>query len=602
MGAANQEYQDILTQIGTIGGTTEYNGIAVFSGDQTTSQLTWAAGAGTPAASASATAAAVAGSSIVAGGTTAGSAPTVTQTYAAPASVAWASGGSGTTLTATFTPGDKLAGTLQFTPTWSSGSPTAISIDESKLDNSSQANLVSSLQAALNTAASGDYTVSAGANNKVIIGIAGSPTDAVTKINTDTSADTTEAAPTGFTMAVTDGDLVSGTIDLTGFGSGASGLPASIVLSDVNTADLASVVGTDLNGTSQTPDYTVSYSAGTLTVGLASPQAGTDKITGLMGSDDSGNALTAAALKAATITFAAGDTLSGSFSITPTINGSAASGSGITTVNLAGVSTANSGAAVIAAVNSALGSAASDYTVGYANNKLSIAVVAANTDGVDSVSIANGSGNNALSQGTSAVSVVSAVNTVMGNFTVTPTTGAGTGSAVNVGLQGVTPATLASSVQTALGADYLVSYSALTGALNIAVSSAGVAAGVTGFTVAEATQAAASQETPINGGVDIYTSDGTTTGSQNYNVTVGALSDASVGTSPTDSAMGEDISATVGNVMGMGGVAGAGRGHEPGGHEPEQPGECRSGSGNRGQRHQRSRLPCAGRWARTSTR
>ena len=182
MGAANQEYQDILTQIGTIGGTTEYNGIAVFSGDQTTSQLTWAAGAGTPAASASATAAAVAGSSIVAGGTTAGSAPTVTQTYAAPASVAWASGGSGTTLTATFTPGDKLAGTLQFTPTWSSGSPTAISIDESKLDNSSQANLVSSLQAALNTAASGDYTVSAGANNKVIIGIAGSPTDAVTEM------------------------------------------------------------------------------------------------------------------------------------------------------------------------------------------------------------------------------------------------------------------------------------------------------------------------------------------------------------------------------------------------------------------------------------
>ena len=83
MGAANQEYQDILTQIGTIGGTTEYNGITVFSGDQTTSQMTWAAGAGTPG-----------GFGISHGGSSCagfehrcgryderGSAPTVTQTY-----------------------------------------------------------------------------------------------------------------------------------------------------------------------------------------------------------------------------------------------------------------------------------------------------------------------------------------------------------------------------------------------------------------------------------------------------------------------------------------------------------------------------------------
>jgi hypothetical protein len=75
---------------------------------------------------------------------------------------------------------------------------------------------------------------------------------------------------------------------------------------------------------------------------------------------------------------------------------------------------------------------------------------------------------------------------------------------------------------------------------------------VTGFTVAEASQAAASQETPIDGGIDIYTGDGTTAGSQNYNVTVGALSDASVGTSPSLSAMGNDITATVGNVVGTG--------------------------------------------------
>ena len=227
--------------------------------------------------------------------------------------------------------------------------------------------------------------------------------------------------------------------------------------------------------------------------------------------------------------------------------------------NLTGLNTT---AEAVAAVNTALGAAATDYTVGYANGKLSIAVNAqGNTDGVNSIAIANGTGNNALSQGTSAVSVVAAANTLMGNFTVTPTTGAGAGTPVNVNLQGVSIANLQSSLQTALGSDYLVSYASGTGNLNISVSSTGVAAGVTGFTVAEASQAAASQETPISGGIDIYTSDGTIAGSQNYNVTVGVLSDASVGTSPSSSAMGDDITATVGNVLGTGGVlAGAGAG------------------------------------------
>ena len=84
LGAANQEYQDILTQIGTIGSTTEYNGISVFSSDQTTSALTWATGSGTPAASASATASAIASSSIVTGGTTAGTAPALAPRGGAP--------------------------------------------------------------------------------------------------------------------------------------------------------------------------------------------------------------------------------------------------------------------------------------------------------------------------------------------------------------------------------------------------------------------------------------------------------------------------------------------------------------------------------------
>jgi flagellin len=70
-----------------------------------------------------------------------------------------------------------------------------------------------------------------------------------------------------------------------------------------------------------------------------------------------------------------------------------------------------------------------------------------------------------------------------------------------------------------------------------------------------------SQVTPITGGVNIYTSDGTSTGSQNYGVTVGVLTDASVGTSDSGSTAGTGISVTVAGATGTGGTtAGAGAG------------------------------------------
>ncbi len=557
MSAADQEYQDILSQIGTIGSTTEYNGIQVFSADQTTSALTWGAAGSeqAPTSSAAGTAAAVAPGSIVAGGTTAGVAPAVTQTYAAPASLAWTSSGGGTVLTsAAVVPGAKLAGDLKFTPTVNGAAGTPISIDLSTLSGSTLSAQATSLATALNTAAGNndtDYTVTANGSNELVIGLGASAAgDKITAIGSGSSSTTTQAVPTGFTMSVTDGDSISGTIDLTGSGTGT--MPSNIVLSGVTTANLQSVVNTDLNGTSQNPDYSVTYSDGTLTVALTA-QAATDNITGLVAADDTNNALAETASKAASITFTDGDTLGGEFTITPTTGGSA--GSAIT-VNLAGVTTAN----LVSTVNKALGSAADDYDVSYApgTGKLTIAVSAQGVaDNVNSIAIANGASGNALSQGTSVQSAIVAANTLMGNFTVTPT-GSST-TPVNVDLQGVTTANLASALQTDLGNDYLVSYTG--GELNISVSSAGVAAGVTGFTVAETSQAAASQQTPITGGVDIYTGDGTTTGSQNYNVTVGALSDSAVGTSVASSAMGVDITATVGNVTGVGGVeAGAGLG------------------------------------------
>lgn len=565
LGAANQEYQDILTQIGTIGSTTEYNGISVFSSDQTTSALTWATGSGTPAASASATASAIASSSIVTGGTTAGTAPALAATYGTASALSWSGGGT-SSLTATITEGGQIGGSLSFVPKVGGADGTAITVDltASNLagltssDSSTRGTAVTNLETALNASATTpggtDYTVTDDGTS-IVIGLgADASSDTITALATPTSKGT-EALQNGFTMTVTDGDSISGTIDLTGAGSGASSVPASIVLNGATTANLQSLVDTALNNGSSTPDYSVAYSSGTgvLTVGLTA-QAATDNITGLAATNDTTTPLAETAPKAATIAFTSGDTLGGKFTMTSTVNGAAGSG---VDVNLAGLNTT---AAVVSAVNTALGTAAADYTVGYGSGKLSIAVNAQGlTDGVNSISIANGSGNDALSQGTSTASVINSANTLMGNFAVTPT-GSST-TATSVSLTNVAPANLVSSLSTQLGSNYAVAYNSTSGALSIGVSSTGVAAGITGFTVAEAAQGAASQETPVSGGVNIYTSDGTSTGSQNYNVTVGNLSDASVGTSASSSAMGTTITATVSGTTGTGGVlSGAGAG------------------------------------------
>jgi len=60
--------------------------------------------------------------------------------------------------------------------------------------------------------------------------------------------------------------------------------------------------------------------------------------------------------------------------------------------------------------------------------------------------------------------------------------------------------------------------------------------------------------TPSASSMDIYTSDGTSTGSFNYGVSVGILTDSSVGTSDTGSAAGTAISLTVGTSTGTGGT------------------------------------------------
>ena len=358
--------------------------------------------------------------------------------------------------------------------------------------------------------------------------------------------------------------------------STSAGATANIPLTNVTTANLASAVsavlnaGKTLTGPSANADYAVTYSNGTLNVALTSYATTTDKITNL----SLASTATETTPTSGSIAFTDGEQLSGQFTITPTVSGVAGNA---VTVNLNG-QTASS--ALVATVNAALNTASpgssANYSVAYnVNNGVGTLSIGPSAAGllanVDSVSIANGTSTNAMGESGVAVTNINAANTVMGNFTVTPTTAAGAGTAKNVDLDGVSNANLLSTVQAALGTNYTVAYNTTAvnqaaglGNLSISVSSAGAAAGITSFTVAEASSEAASQETPIAGGVSIYTSDGTSGGSQNYNVTVGSLTDASVGTSAAASAtslMGTQVTATVGGVTGTGGVlSGAGAG------------------------------------------
>jgi len=641
MSAANQEYQDILSQIGTIGSTTEYNGIQVFSNDQTTSALTWGANAVGVASSATGSSAAIAAGAITAGGATATAAPAATNVNFSNGSTVTANITSGDNLsgsvtiqgtipdhppvpttfswssslgvyTATVANGDNLSGGFTITSTGGTD-PATVNVD---LTGKNTGNLVSTINTALGANAA-DYSVAYNSTTGALtIGVNGSPSSGLTAVSVANTVGGVGAA-TGSTVDVPSSTVASKTLTFdnvttanlaatlnaqlagsdyqaaynssTGaltFSNSAAGTtagvtsiavagtptvqqqtPAStttgstapVALTNVTTANLQSVVNTALNGSrTTTADYAVSYSNGTLTVGLTNYGMTTDHIASVATS----GALTETTPNAATIAFTDGEQLSGKFTITPTISGAAATGSGITTVNLNGINTSN----LVATVNAALGASASNYTVGYnVSQGVGTLSIAVNATGLaanyDSVAIANGLSANAMGESGVAVTNINSANTVMGNFTVTPTTAAGAGSAINVNLQNVTNANLLSTVQSALGANYTVSYNTTAatqalglGNLSISVSSAGAASGITSFTVAEAASQGASQQSEVAGGVNIYTGDGTSTGSKNYNVTVGALSDAAVGSSAASSNMGLDVTATVGGVTGIGGV------------------------------------------------
>jgi flagellin len=364
-------------------------------------------------------------------------------------------------------------------------------------------------------------------------------------------------------------------------GSTSTGSGTTVSLNNLNTANLASKVQGALGA-----NYVVSYSAtggvGTLTVISASSD--------MIGMSGSGT-ITQTAANQASIAVTDGDSLGGNFSISQTIDGTAQQAvtvdlTGATANGVAGGGTGTEfggtspqGQALVDAVNTALGTNAQYYNVAYNVNSttgigtLTLAVNAIGAaNNVSSVSIANGTSTNALYQTQTANSTVDVGSSVLGNFTLTPSGSSST--PINVNLTTTDTADLAKALQSALGANYLVGYNTapstgasttttpsstpVPGSLSIGISQAGIAAGITGFTVTEATTQAASVVSTGTGGVDIYTSDGTATGSKNYNVTVGGLSDTSVGTSDLNSVLGTQITATVGGVTGTGGYAAGG--------------------------------------------
>jgi flagellin len=566
------------------------------------------------------------GATITSGDTLAGSVTiSANITQGTAQSLSWTNSGSGATQTfsTTLNTADVLTGSFTITGTGDSNSPYTISLSALHGENASQVASTIAGDITSGSGTPGDYSVNYNATTgQLTIGLSGNGSETgISVANSSGSSAASQASPASTPSAtvslagVTTGNLQntlqstlgsnytvtynSGTgalaIGLSGGGSGSTvsfsansvtqATPASVAnssssttisLAGTNTANLASVVGQALNGVkngTSAADYSVAYNSttGALSVGLTS-QAATDGITGIAWGS---GAISQTSSSAASVAVNDGDTLGGTLTINQTIGGASQSPvtvnlTGATTNGVAGggTSTASSGAALISAVNTALGNNAQYYNVGYNVNSstgvgtLSIGVNAAGAAAnVDSVSIANGTSSNALFQTETTNSSISVGSSVLGNFTLTPT-GSST-TPINVDLSNTTTANLVSKLQTALGSSYLVGYTAsggasLAGTLSIGVSAAGVAAGITGFTLAEATAQAASTVSAPAGGVNIYTSDGTSAGSQNYNVTVGNLSDSTVGTSSSSSNLGTQITVSVGGATGTGGTAAGG--------------------------------------------
>jgi flagellin len=229
LSAAQQEYGDILTQIGTIGGTTEYNGIAVFtSGSGSASNLATTA---------------------------------FTQTAASDP------------LKVTLTQGDTLSGSITINSTGGTDAGTDIvnlasysglASENQQTANAAAASLTTALNANLGTVTHSTYAVSVAAGVVSIATSGGGSADEVLSVTSSNATQTPQSASAvkiftsdgtsagSYNYAVTAGNLTEGNVGSSDSGSAAgSQVTASVGGSTYDGGTSAGAgVGTSLTGTS----------------------------------------------------------------------------------------------------------------------------------------------------------------------------------------------------------------------------------------------------------------------------------------------------------------------------------------------------------------
>jgi flagellin len=491
LNAADQEYQDILTQIGTIGSTTEYNGIKVFTSSQsgTASNVDFAGNVATQNHYASV-------SSQVVGGAGVGS----------------------------ITAGDTLAGSLVINSTGGTaeGSQTINLANYQGLASSSSAQVTATLAqlskavtAGLGATTGSTYTAALSAQGVLSITTSSetaAPANVTFSIASATSTITSSVLPTN-------GAALSGTLDVLSTIPGVNSGTAQTLAINLGAAKYVGLDGpagsaaqtsalaalnTALNASSANggfADATGSTYAATITAGGAL-QITTSAPPVAQGTPTN-VAFTSPSLGVfeSTQALGAGNLLSGSLKIT-SAHGTAGATADIDLSDAAYAGLTGSGSALTtaeAALGTALGTAlaasGNTYTVTESSGKL----VITSSETVDTETLADNSSN--VQQATPA--------------------------------SGETLATTGSNVTTGVGE----------------ALAAGSASNVT-------------ETGATTGGVNIYTSDGTSNGSQNYSVTVGSLTDGGVGTSATSSsAQTTNVTVTENGQSGVGGIlAGAGAG------------------------------------------
>jgi flagellin len=492
LNAADQEYQDILTQIGTIGQTTEYNGIKVFTASQagTASNVDFE------------------GNAVVA------------NHYASVSSQVVTQGDAGS-----ITAGDTLAGNVVISSTGgkAEGSQTINLADYQGLASSSAAQVTATL-AQLSKAVTAGLGATTGSTYMAALSAQG-------VLSITTSSETAAPANVTFSTAAATSTITSSVLPTNG--AALSG-----------TLDVLSTIPGVNGGAAQTLGINLGAAA---YVGLDGPAGSAAQTAALANLNTALNATSANGgfAHATGSTYAATITAGGALQITttqPPVAQGQPTNVAFTSPSLGVFKSTQA----LGAGNLLTGDLNITSAHGTAGATASIDLSAAKYDGL------TGSGSALTTAETALGTALGTALAASGNtYTVTED---GTGHLVITSSETVDTETLADNSSTVQQATAASGETLATTGSNVTTAVGEALAAGAGSDVTETTA--------TTGIVNIYTSDGTTDGSQNYSVTVGALTDGSVGTSTTSSpAQTTNVAVSENGQTGVGGIlAGAGAG------------------------------------------